>query len=106
MANMYQRRRVSTFNNPLSSVLRRPLSVFRPPANCPSCRLAAQSETFFEKTNPNLLDSQRLQILFVQRLTKAKVQFRHQENEPNFYSSVNFATLAICETPFKYSIDA
>ncbi|MHC4474297.1 MAG: hypothetical protein ACYTEL_01545 [Planctomycetota bacterium] len=77
--------RVSTFNNLLSSFLRPALSVFRPPADCPTCpsyQLARTEKNCFYETNPNLLGTQGSQILFLQRFTKARLHFRYQENEP------------------------
>ncbi|MHC4862629.1 MAG: hypothetical protein ACYTEX_01005 [Planctomycetota bacterium] len=41
-----------------------------------------ESKNFFYETNPNLLGTQGSQILFIQRLTKARLHFRYQENEP------------------------
>jgi hypothetical protein len=69
----------------LSSLAPHPSSILPPPTNCPhcpSCRLARKSKTFFYETNPNLLGTQRPQILFLQRLTRAQSHFRYQENEP------------------------
>jgi hypothetical protein len=42
----------------------------------------ARKKNFFYETDPSLLGTQGSQILFLQRLTKASLHFRYQENEP------------------------
>ncbi|MHC4527980.1 MAG: hypothetical protein ACYS29_08895, partial [Planctomycetota bacterium] len=62
--------------------LRKPNRLFAIKKTNPNEPNLPESKNFFYETNPNLIGGQRSQILFVQRLTKAKAHFRHQENEP------------------------
>jgi hypothetical protein len=62
--------------------LRRSRRIFAIKKTNPNEPKPPESKTFFYETNPNLLDSERLQTLFLQRFTKAESHFAYQENKP------------------------